>query len=131
MCSKAPFMTSVHSSGSRRSAMAVEPWTSQKRTVTFRRSPCIARVERAASSLVTSGSGIAAGAGAAAGGAWGWSAASAWPQFGQKRAAGGTAVAQFEQVRASAVPQLMQKRAFSGFAVWQEGQFKVHTLRGG
>jgi hypothetical protein len=43
----------VDSSGSRVSAIDVEPTTSQKSIVTMRRSPCIARPARAASSLVS------------------------------------------------------------------------------
>src|ERR671910_2680265 len=41
-CSKAAFITSVHSSGSRSSAIEVEPRTSQKSIVTTRRSPVAA-----------------------------------------------------------------------------------------
>src|SRR5918996_5680783 len=41
-CSKAAFITSVHSSGSRSSAIDVDPRTSQKSIVTTRRSPVAA-----------------------------------------------------------------------------------------
>ena len=43
---KASFIISAHSSGSSCSAMAVEPATSQNSTITVRRSPCMARLER-------------------------------------------------------------------------------------
>src|SRR3990172_3163461 len=49
--SKAWPMISAQSSGSMPSAMVVEPFTSEKRTVTTRRSPCIVRPVRAAYSF--------------------------------------------------------------------------------
>src|SRR3990172_12199061 len=58
ICSNAPWMISDHSSGSRRSAAAVEPLTSQKSMVTTRRSPTISPRVRADSSLVSSSFGM-------------------------------------------------------------------------
>ena len=55
---KAPFMMSAHSSGSRRSAAAVEPLTSQNSIVTTRRSPCIPPPLRAVSSFAKSSGGM-------------------------------------------------------------------------
>ena len=121
--SKAPLMISMTSSGSRVSAMAVEPLTSEKRVVTRRRSvgtlPRVA-TRRSAYSWGTrrnrrSVRKPGAEAGVPAVGRAG--ADNSAPQAKQNRASGGNLVLQCGQVRARLAPQCRQNLAPSGFSV--------------
>src|SRR3990172_7643684 len=119
-------MISAQSSGSSRSAAAVEPFTSQNSMVTTRRSPAMLWPARAASSLASSSWGMYCSnlsrvsvAGAAVFG----SPFSACPQLPQNLACGGFSAAQFGHTRVMAWPHCMQKRALSGFWAEQCGQF--------
>src|SRR3990170_3072113 len=118
-------MISTHSSGSSPSARAVELKTSQKSTLTTRRSPSteapLSVLRRAASSLASNASGTY------------WrrrprevspaSPCAAWPQFGQNFAATGNASPQFSHLARSGAPHWMQNLAAESLAVWQRGHF--------
>src|SRR5918912_246168 len=130
--------------------MAVEPLTSQNRTVTTRLSPSMLRPERAASSLAASSLGmylvmgscdwgaVAAPAGAGggvgvAGGAGGGGAApeapTGRPQLWQNFAPGITSAPQLAHVTAIGVPQFAQNLALSGFSAWQLRHFTSCSFR--
>src|SRR6266566_1277838 len=145
----APFIISAHSSGSSVSARPVEPFMSQKSTVTMRRSPAMLRFARAVSSLLSSSFGmycckraragstdcglaiadcvltmpsVDGGCSSVVGGRWSV-VPTGVPQLKQNFALGMSLVPQFWQVIASVVPQLKQNFASSGLWVWQLGQF--------
>ena len=103
-------MISAHSSGSSCSARAVEPFTSQNRIVTIRRSPAT----WSASGACAAGSGAVARADPRA-----------VPHCLQKRAGGSLRVPQLAHVSSSACPQFWQKRASAGFSNEQFGQTTV------
>jgi hypothetical protein len=128
MCSNAPLMISAHSSGSSRRAAAVDPLMSQNIMVTIRRSPSIARLLRASSSLVANSRGInrSKGEGSARAAALGadcelFDVANWWPQFIQNLAPAGFSVWHWGQICTILLPQFMQNFAPSGFSVWQLG----------
>jgi len=95
------------------SAIAVEPLTSQKSTLTMRRSPCIVRLARAASSLLANASGMRR---SARGGSVVRSS-KRWPQLRQNFAASTLVLPQLGHVRSNAKPQFSQNFASSLFLV--------------
>src|SRR4051794_34373100 len=123
-------------SGSMRSATAVYPERSAKRTVAVRRSSGGASAALGGSSPARAPGGIRSGRDAAAGvsAAGAAAAGSAGAERGappslQNFAPGGASAPQLGQRGASAVPHDMQKRARSGFSVPQLGQLSAGTWR--
>src|SRR5438874_1488765 len=141
----APFMISAHSSGSIVSASAVDPFTSQKSTLTMRRSPSMLRLVRALSSLFNSSLGMYCWSRARAGSISGSLAAACRapfpvagaegdagtaeatatgvPQCWQNLAPGERGFPQLAHGTTKAIPQLVQNLAASGLIALQLGQF--------
>src|SRR5712691_4465823 len=137
--SKQRSMMPCTSSGSSFSASVVNPATSAKRTVTWRRSPSSAERDLRILSARCLGVYVAsdgrnplpgAPTGAAAGDAGGGAATGAcdgvsprrWPHAPQKRAPGRTVTPQLGQLASSAAPQWSQKRFGGGLSAWQAEQ---------
>src|SRR2546430_7308260 len=133
--SKQRSMMPCTSSGSSFSASVVNPATSAKRTVTWRRSPssaerdlrilsarCLGVYDASAGRYSVAGAAPALAGGGAATGACDCASPRRWPPEPQKAAPGRREVPQLGQLASSAVPQWSQKRFGGGLSAWQAEQ---------